>query len=525
MSCGYCMDCEKCWMYCQDQAIVKPQEQASSPTGGSWRTAPGAVSVLRSAPATSSRCTDLQVRVPRLLVAGLRGGGGKTLLSLGLAASFRSRGHVIAPFKKGPDYIDAAWLTRASGRPCRNLDLFLFSPSVALESFADATSGADLAIIEGNRGLYDGMDPEGTYSSAELAKLLHAPVLLSIDVTKTTRTAAAQVLGCQTLDPAVPMAGVVLNRVAGKRHETVLREAIEGICGVPVLGAIPNLHDDLFPERHLGLVPPQEAEEVEGPLARVRAVAEDYLDLEGILKVATSAEPIQTGPLPKAGSRPDRGDPTSVRIGIFRDAAFQFYYPENLEELRTGRWRTRGNLPSPGLLAPGGGCPLSGGRLSGNPCPGSLPEHRLHGIGAGSGRCRSPHLCRMWRCGIPGENPPLPGKNVPSCGSSPRGLWVPGQAERAWLCGRRNGAREPVFPLGKTLRGHEFHYTHMIDSGIEDLEFAFKIHRGYGFDGQHDGLRRKNVLACYTHLHALGAVDWAFGLLGAARRFRSGSSG
>ncbi|TFH67022.1 MAG: hypothetical protein E4G90_00510, partial [Gemmatimonadales bacterium] len=234
-----------------------------SPTGGSWRIAPGAVSAPRSARATSSRCTDLQASVPRLLVAGLRGGGGKTLLSLGLAASFRSRGLVVAPFKKGPDYIDAAWLTRAAGRPCRNLDLFLFSPDVAKQSFLDASYGADVALIEGNRGLYDGMDPEGSYSSAELAKLLKAPVLLCIDVTKTTRTAAALILGLQTLDPEVPLAGVVLNRVAGERHESVLRETIEGICGIPVLGAIPRLPDDLFPERHLGLVPPQETDGVD----------------------------------------------------------------------------------------------------------------------------------------------------------------------------------------------------------------------------------------------------------------------
>ncbi len=207
----------------------------------------------------------MQVSVPRLLVAGLRGGGGKTLISLGLAASCRTRGMVVAPFKKGPDYIDAAWLTRAAGRPCRNLDLFLFSPSVAIQSFLEATRDADMALIEGNRGLFDGMDPEGSYSSAELAKLLKAPVLLAVDVTKTTRTAAAQVLGCQTLDPEVPLAGVVLNRVAGARHESVLRQSIEGICGIPVLGAIPRLPEDLFPERHLGLVPPQETEEVEIP--------------------------------------------------------------------------------------------------------------------------------------------------------------------------------------------------------------------------------------------------------------------
>ena len=158
-----------------------------------------------------------------MLVAGLRGGGGKTLISLGLAASWREQDLIVAPFKKGPDYIDAAWLSRAAGRPCRNLDLFLLTPTAVLDSFDKASREASVALIEGNRGLYDGMDPEGSYSSAELAKLLRTPVLLSVDVTKTTRTAAAQILGCQTLDPDVPLKGVVLNRSAGSRHESVLR--------------------------------------------------------------------------------------------------------------------------------------------------------------------------------------------------------------------------------------------------------------------------------------------------------------
>ena len=173
--------------------------------------------------------------------------------------------------------------------------------------FIEASAGADLAVIEGNRGLFDGMDPEGSFSSAELAKLLKAPVLLSVDVTKTTRTAAAQVLGCQTLDPEVPLAGVVLNRVAGQRHESVLRESIEGICGIPVLGAIPRLPDDLFPERHLGLVPPQETEEVEDPLSRGPG---------GRRKVPGPGQDSRAGPTAKPclpqSREPRTGDPRSL---------------------------------------------------------------------------------------------------------------------------------------------------------------------------------------------------------------------
>ena len=175
---------------------------------------------------------------------------------------------VVAPFKKGPDYIDAAWLSQAAGRPCRNLDLYIMTAESALRSFSRSAADADVAVIEGNRGLYDGMDAHGTYSSAELAKLLRAPVILTVDCTKSTRTIAALVLGCQQMDPDVTIRGVILNRTGGPRHQAVVRESIEEICGLPVLGAIPRLPiGRLFPERHLGLVPPQEHGEVAAPVA------------------------------------------------------------------------------------------------------------------------------------------------------------------------------------------------------------------------------------------------------------------
>ncbi len=186
------------------------------------------------------------MHIPRILIAGLRGGSGKTLVSLGLAAAWRMQGYGVAPFKKGPDYIDAAWLAMAAGRACRNLDLFLMSADAVLQSFATHGADADVAVIEGNRGLYDGMDARGSYSTAELAKLLQVPVVLVVDCTKSTRTMAALVLGCQRLDPDVPIRGVVLNRTAGARHEGVLREAIQQDCGLPVLGTVPKIREQLF---------------------------------------------------------------------------------------------------------------------------------------------------------------------------------------------------------------------------------------------------------------------------------------
>ncbi len=442
----------------------------------------------------------------------------------------------MAPFKKGPDYIDASWLSRAAERPCRNLDLFLFSPQVAIKSFLGASQDADVAIIEGNRGLFDGMDAEGSFSSGELAKLLKTPVLLSVDVTKTTRTAAAQVLGCQTLDPEVPLAGVVLSRVAGSRHESVLRESIEGICGIPVLGAIPKLPDELFPERHLGLVPPQETEEVEDPLARVREVAERYLDLDGILDVARSAntsslnhdsglEQARIGSVVREGiGQPEGGSPGSqdpIRIGVFLDAAFQFYYPENLESLQQAGGELVEVSPTEAEVLPdvdalylGGGFPETlAAHLAGNTsflksvreaAEAGLPIYAECGGAVYLGECLH----------YEGESYPLAGVLPVEYGfqAKPRG--------HGYTVLETVG-ENPYFPVGETLRGHEFHYTYMLSRPPEGLEFAFRMHRGYGFDGSHDGLRVGNVLASYTHLHALGAVGWAQALVEAARSYRT----
>lgn len=469
----------------------------------------------------------------------------------------------MAPFKKGPDYIDAAWLSRAANCPCRNLDLFLFDSSVALRSFQTNSADADLAIIEGNRGLFDGMDPEGSFSSAKLAKLLKTPVLLSVDVTKTTRTAAALVLGCQTLDPEVPLAGVVLNRVAGTRHEAILRETIEGICGIPVLGAIPRLREDPFPERHLGLVPPQETKEVKGPISKVREIAERYLDLDAILSLAREASStplgrdrngekvrvhVEGGPETQPGGEPgeDEGrenpkpqtgvlryeafqlnnpERQSARIGVFRDEAFQFYYPENLEQLVEAGGSLLevsplqdASLPDVDALYLGGGFPetLATG-LSGNlPFMESLREAVADGL---------PIYAECGGAVYLGKALHYQGDRFPLVGVLPLEYGFQGKPAGHGYTVIETIRENPFFPVGQILRGHEFHYTYMLSPGTEDLTFAFRMHRGYGFNGEHDGICRGNVLALYTHVHALGTVDWAPALVKRAFQFRSSGEG
>ena len=255
---------------------------------------------------------------PRLILSALKGGAGKTTVSLALLAAWRSMGLRAVPFKKGPDYIDTAWLARAAGATCRNLDPYLIGWDKALEVFTEHTGPDDLAVIEGNRGLYDGLDTAGSISTAELAKRIQAPVILIVDCTKATRTIAALVYGCVKFDPQVNIGGVVLNHIGGPRHEKVIRECIQESVGVPVLGAIPRQRQEM-PERHMGLVPTFEHPEADRILEWLADLARKHLDLDGLARVARSA-PCPGGLPPRGGlpaawaQGPGRGDPG---LGLF----------------------------------------------------------------------------------------------------------------------------------------------------------------------------------------------------------------
>lgn len=244
-------------------------------------------------PAVSShpRMPRTEASSARICISALSGGGGKTLLSLGLARAFSRQGLAVQPFKKGPDYIDAAWLSLAAGRQASNLDPYFLPPARlrALFRHVMERSGARLALLEGNRGLFDGMDVRGSCATAELARTLDCPVLLSLDCTKMTRTAAALVAGIRNFEPGLRLAGVVLNQVASARHEGILREAITTYTDVPVLGAIPRLRENPLPERHMGLaslcgdeLSPQ-AQEI---LEKLADVVHDHVDMERVLALA-----------------------------------------------------------------------------------------------------------------------------------------------------------------------------------------------------------------------------------------------
>lgn len=461
---------------------------------------------------------------PRLIVAALRGGAGKTVVSLGLAAAWkRYLGLRIIPFKKGPDYIDAGWLSVAAGHCCYNLDPFLMSPEEIAQSFARRSGCGDVSLIEGNRGLYDGVDANGSYSTAELAKLLRSPVVLVLDATKVTRTAAALVLGCQHLDPDVKIAAVILNQVAGKRHEKVLRESIEQCCGIPVLGVVPREDRNFFPERHLGLVPPQEAEDVSEALALVASRMKDCLDLESLWRLAGTADSLG---LPFAAGEPGESSGVSVRIGIVRDSAFQFYYPENLEALEDRgavlvEVSSLGNAPLPPVdaLYIGGGFPETHvERLSASSV---FRESVRSAVEAGLpvyAECGGlMFLCRSIL---------HKGRTYPMAGVFPFDIVLGPKPQGHGYTIMECVAENPFFGKGTIIRGHEFHYSRIaerLDPGA--YPFVFKMRKGHGVVAGWDGICYKNVLAGYSHIHAIGNGWWADAVVAAARGHQRNRNG
>jgi len=453
---------------------------------------------------------------PRLLIAGLRGASGKTILSVGLISAWRNMGHRVAPFKKGPDFIDPGWLSLAAGSPCYNLDSFLMTEEQILQSFVTHSEGAHISLIEGNRGLFDGLDVDGSYSTAELAKILHTPVILVVDVTMATRTVAAVVKGCQAFDRDVPLAGIVLNRVAGPRQQNLVRSAIEKYCGLPVVGAVPKLASDVFPERHMGLVPHQEREHAMQAISWARQIAAEHLDTKAIREVAGRAPALEPPRKQEWEPAPLPDQQISPRVGIIRDRSFWFYYPENLTELeRLGAELVaidainQKDLPPLDALYIGGGFPETQAQeLAENE---AFRKRLLEEIEKG--------LPVYAECGgfmYLGERLVVDGKRYPMVGALPAEFILDKKPQGHGYTVMSVDQPNPYFRTGDILKGHEFHYSKPLLTHRDGVCFVFKVSRGKGIESGWDGICRKNVLATYTHIHAAGKPGWAEGLFQAA---------
>jgi cobyrinic acid a,c-diamide synthase len=452
---------------------------------------------------------------PRILISALRGGSGKTILSIGIAAAWTSFGRQITPFKKGPDYIDAGWLALAAGRPCYNLDTFLTPKEYIFQSFFLHSMKGDIAVIEGNRGLYDGIDIHGSTSTAELAKLLQTPVILCIDCTKSTRTMAAAVLGCMTFDPDTRIEGVILNRVAGPRHEKILRKNIEHYCDIPVLGAVPKLDWQSFPERHMGLLPTPEHGWAKDSIQAASQIAGQYLDLEALATVAADA-----GSLPVSAALQERflaeseslldSDPKlRPKIGIIKDSAFQFYYPENIEVLKSQGAKiivisplASDTIPPIDALYIGGGFPETHARqLARNVTfREQLKSLANHGL---------PIYAECGGLMYLGEELVLDETSFPMAGVLPVVFGFSKKPQGHGYTVVTVEHPNPYFKVGTELKGHEFHYSRVLTWRGTDKDLAFNMKRGTGFIHNRDGVCYKNVLATYTHIHALGTPSWA----------------
>lgn len=466
-----------------------------------------------------------QCNIPRLVIAAPHGRSGKTTATIGLLSALKTGGYRVQPYKKGPDFIDPSWMTRITGRPCRNLDSFLMDRETIRASFARSALDADIAVVEGAMGLFDGVDLEGSGSTAEIAKIIGAPVLLVVDTTRMTRSVAALVSGYMHFDPGVRVAGVILNKVARPRHERMLRASLEHYCGIPVLGVIPKGKKFNIPDRHLGLVPAAEDEALAVEVDAAGQAAGDYLDLPGIMEIARQAGPVPAGhplldvPVMRrpglAGLRPAA---PRARVGVFWDRAFTFYYPENLEALAAAGAELvpvdalrDDRLPGVDAVYIGGGFPeMFAAELAANE---GLHRDLRERIEAG--------LPVYAECGglmYLGRRLIWNGREYNFSGALPFDVTMVDKPQGHGYITLRVVGGNPYFPAGTAVRGHEFHHSRVVNLESGKVGFAFRVTRGYGIDGTRDGMVYKNVLACYTHLHALSCPGWAEKLVAAGCR-------
>jgi len=454
------------------------------------------------------------MHIPRVVIAGTHSGCGKSTVAMGVLRALRRRGLRAQAFKVGPDFIDPSWLAAAAGEPCRSLDSWMLPPPTVLELFARGAAGAQAAIIEGMMGLYDGHGGAGDEgSTAEVARALDAPVVLVIDVGASARSAAATALGFAAFDPRLAIAGVIANRVGGARHVQMLREALHS-SGIPLLGALPWDDRLRIPERHLGLVPAAEAPPGETIEALADAVAAS-VDLDALVRIARTAPPVVVGGPP---AFPPMPAPASVRVGIARDEAFTFYYPDSLELLEGfgaalvpfSPLRDHA-LPDVDGLYLGGGFPEVYAReLSEN-----APMRRAVAAAARGGMpvyAECGGLLYLARRLVAADGTREMAGVLPLAGRMHDRLvalhYVTLEAEAETLLLRR----------GESVRGHEFHWSTVEPEG--SLALAYRTAGGRGIAGGRDGIVASSLLATYAHVHFAAKPEMAQRFVAACRAYR-----
>lgn len=460
-----------------------------------------------------------KLNFPRIILAGLKGGSGKTIVSLALCRLFTQNSLTVKPFKKGPDYIDAKWLSLAANNSATNLDPFLFPVSKVKSLFWSFAPHSDLAIIEGNRGLFDGKDIQGSYSTAELSRILKTPVVLVIDCTKVTRTVAAIVMGCKMFEQDLDLAGVILNQTAGERHRAVTRQSIEKYTDVPVLGCLPKIRQNPIPERHMGLISDQEFRGGADIFQSICRIVSENIDTDKILSIARRALPL-TQPVSPVFSHDKCSAADSVVLGVVRDKALWFYYEENLEALRQSgamivdlTLLDKKDWPEIHGLYLGGGFPETMAQaLDEN----LILRERVKVLAAKG-------LPIYAECGgfmYLAESLEYEDRCFSMAGILPVRTKLFKKPQGHGYVQARVTCRNPFYSVGELITGHEFHYSRCLELP-DNLRFCFELDRGVGIADGLDGICYRNVLAGYTHIHAFGAGKWAENFVKAALIYKN----
>ena len=432
--------------------------------------------------------------IPRIMIAGTHSGCGKTTIASGIMAALTARGYKVQPFKVGPDFIDPSHHTRICGRPSRNLDPFMMKEEGCIDTFFRSTRGADIAVIEGVMGIYDGIDGSDFASTAHVARILDTPVILVVDVKGMSRSVLALIKGYQDFDTTISFAGVILNRVGSPRH----RRMIEGSLSLPSLGWIPKREDIAVESRHLGLRMANET----GLMGEFGKVIEEFCDLDAIIAISDNSP----GLIPQEKIvLPGKKKRIRATIGVALDDAFCFYYQDNLDHLRACGAEIvffsplTDPLPDVNALYIGGGYPeLHLPELESSACTGEIKSAVDAGMPA-YGECggllyltreiRSDRAYRL--CGV------LPAESEMTSHVQALG----------YVQGDSIGGLS-FLPLIQSITGHEFHYSRVIPD--RDAPFAFRLKRGEGIDSGKDGLTSVNALGTYTHAYFTETFTRAF---------------
>ena len=443
----------------------------------------------------------------RLYISATRKSSGKTTIAMGLCAALRRRGHAVKPFKKGPDYIDPMWLAKASGATCINLDFNAMSDNEVLRSFCSHLTPDGINVIEGNKGLFDGLDLQGSDSNAALAKLLQAPVILVVDGEGMTRGIAPLIQGYVSFEQDLKISGLILNNLGGARHESKLRKIVEHYTDLELFGALQRNSELRIVERHLGLTTDREDPSSDEHINATAREVESQIDIERLIEVSKEAPS-----LPAFSALPKSNTPTDLSIGVARDSAFCFYYADDVAAMEKRGARIRyfdtlndAGLPEVDAVFIGGGFPEThASRLENNR---SMVEAIRDFVASGKplyAECGGlMYLARQisWRGHTNAMVGVIPADVEMHERPIGRGYVVlEPTKDHPWYTGNADIA-------DTRIKAHEFHYSNLVDLDSK-IRFAYRVNRGHGIDGKHDGLIYNNVFANYAHMHHSASNPW-----------------